>query len=286
SAIYIDRNGLINQKINKKAISPLEKVKEIVNTEYRKRRNDILNLTNDLKNYLIYSTFDTGVITVDAIHSSPKNRINAESIKTAQNKVKEYFEKLAISEHLGNEKNVLNNYFEQLSELLRIYSENRNNKELQLLYTLNSVQFKKINKILKKFEEFEQNSSNTFSTINKFLEVTNFFLKDSSKQLVFKEDTAEITFNALDKNNKKLLEYKDISHLSSGERQILILFSYVAFNSYDGRIFIIDEPELSLHIKWQEDFLEQLKSISPKSTQIILATHSPILVNNSRDKVK
>ncbi|WP_131811099.1 AAA family ATPase, partial [Aequorivita soesokkakensis] len=79
-------------------------------------------------------------------------------------------------------------------------------------------------------------------------------------------------------------KYKDIKFLSSGEQQILILFSYIAFNSQDGKIFIIDEPELSLHIKWQEDFLEKLDNITPKFTQLLLATHSPILANKKKNK--
>ncbi|MBA4155728.1 AAA family ATPase, partial [Flavobacterium sp.] len=94
----------------------------------------------------------------------------------------------------------------------------------------------------------------------------------------------ELTFNNLDKNGKAVTEYKDINYLSSGEQQILILFSYIAFNSQNGKIFIIDEPELSLHIKWQEDFLEKLEKITPKNTQLILATHSPILANKKKEK--
>ena len=65
-----------------------------------------------------------------------------------------------------------------------------------------------------------------------------------------------------------------------------MLFSYIAFNSSDGRVFIIDEPELSLHIKWQEEFLSQLEKITPKATQLILATHSPILVNKKKQKTR
>jgi predicted ATPase len=106
----------------------------------------------------------------------------------------------------------------------------------------------------------------------------------SAKKILFKEDTSEITFNNLDKNGSAVTKYKDIKFLSSGEQQILILFTYIAFNSTDGKIFIIDEPELSLHIKWQEDFLEKLEKITPDSTQLLLATHSPILANKKKDK--
>ena len=120
--------------------------------------------------------------------------------------------------------------------------------------------------------------------IDEYLDTLNFFLKDSSKRIVFKEDTSEIAFHTLDKQGNILLKNKDIRNLSSGEQQILILFSYIAFNKNEGRVFIIDEPELSLHIKWQEHFLEKLNIIRPEGTQLILATHSPILANKMRNK--
>lgn len=286
STEFAEGNLARSKKVIKSSKSPLDKVKEIVNTEYRVKKNDILNLTNQLKDYLIFSAFESGVITADALYPSSKNKISASVIKAAQDKVNDYFSRLEIKQYSETEKNVLNNYFHQLNELIRIFSENKDDSELQMLINLNSVQFRRINKILKKFEEFENSSSTTLVTINKFLSITNSFLKDSAKELVFKEDTAELTFNALDKNSKVIGEFKDLKYLSSGEQQILILFSYLAFNSNDGRIFIIDEPELSLHIKWQEEFLTELERISPKSTQIIVATHSPILVNKKREKVK
>lgn len=43
------------------------------------------------------------------------------------------------------------------------------------------------------------------------------------------------------------------------------------------QIFIIDEPELSLHLGWQEIFVKTIIDASP-DTQFILATHSPTIV--------
>jgi predicted ATP-binding protein involved in virulence len=43
-------------------------------------------------------------------------------------------------------------------------------------------------------------------------------------------------------------------------------------------IFIIDEPELSLHLAWQEIFVDSISKASPK-TQFILATHSPTIIS-------
>jgi predicted ATP-dependent endonuclease of OLD family len=42
-------------------------------------------------------------------------------------------------------------------------------------------------------------------------------------------------------------------------------------------VLIIDEPELSLHLKWQEMFVDAISEASP-DTQLILATHSPSII--------
>ncbi|MBK6481151.1 MAG: ATP-binding protein [Saprospiraceae bacterium] len=130
---------------------------------------------------------------------------------------------------------------------------------MKLLYGLNASQFVKVNKLLREFLKFDNDSSKALESINQYINTLNYFLKDSAKELLFNDEASELSFNTLDRNGKTITEYKDIKFLSSGEQQILILFSYIAFNSDDGRIFIIDEPELSLHIKWQEDFLDYLE---------------------------
>jgi predicted ATP-binding protein involved in virulence len=42
-------------------------------------------------------------------------------------------------------------------------------------------------------------------------------------------------------------------------------------------IFIVDEPELSLHIDWQEKFVDAIRKANP-NVQLILATHSPAII--------
>lgn len=280
--LYIEETvrGRIAQK--KGNTSPVEKVKEIVNTDYRKQKNEILNLTNRLKNHLILSAFD-GSITLDSVSSGIRYKLQLSQIEIAETRVSEYFqqfEKLMFSE---SEQKIIANYFSQLKTITKQFQENPKDENTRFLFGLNASQFRKINKLLKEFEKFEKESNKTLERINLYLKTLNYFFKDSSKELVFKEDTAEITFNTLDKKGNPLTRFRDIRFLSSGEQQILILFSYLAFNNEDGRLFIIDEPELSLHIKWQEDFLQSLELVTPKSTQVIIATHSPILVAKKKE---
>lgn len=66
----------------------------------------------------------------------------------------------------------------------------------------------------------------------------------------------------------------DCFKLSSGEKQVLILLTESLLQGGDPRIFIADEPELSLHIDWQSKILPSIRKLNPQA-QIIIATHSP-----------
>jgi predicted ATPase len=264
-------------------LSPLDRVKEIVNREYRRKKNSILNLTSNLKNHLMLSTF-AGSITIESFTSGIRHKLNITQIEGAEKRVNDYFQNFEKKPLNEEEQKTITNYFAQLKEITKQYQNKPDDETVKLLYGLNASQFVKVNKLLKEFEKFEADSNKALEQITTYIDTLNFFLKDSAKKLLFKEDTAELSFHTLDKNGNIITEFKDIKFLSSGEQQILILFSYIAFNSQDGKLFIIDEPELSLHIKWQEDFLDQLENITPKGTQLILATHSPILANKKREK--
>ncbi len=277
--------GKVINKSNTSTMLPHQRVKDILNTEYRKSKNIILNLTNNLKNQLMLSTFD-GSITIASVTLGIKQKLDIEQIQAAEDRVKAYFKKFERHSFPMSVQRMVASYFAKLKKITKEYQEKPDDPTTRLLYGLNANQFIKVNKLLKEFGIFELKSKQALEMINLFLDTINYFLKDSAKKLLFKEDTSEITFNTLDKNENVVIEHRDIKFLSSGEQQILILFTYMAFNSKDGRIFIIDEPELSLHIKWQQDFLDYLNKITPISTQLILATHSPILVSKKREKVK
>jgi len=54
------------------------------------------------------------------------------------------------------------------------------------------------------------------------------------------------------------------------------------FASDDEKIFILDEPDLSLHIEWQKQILSSMSMLAPNS-QFIVATHSPAMLMNDLD---
>jgi ABC-type transport system involved in cytochrome c biogenesis ATPase subunit len=74
------------------------------------------------------------------------------------------------------------------------------------------------------------------------------------------------------------------SQLSSGEQQILVLAYEVLFRSEPGTLVLIDEPELSLHVVWQDTFIDDISRMGAvRDLQFILATHSPSLIGGRED---
>lgn len=75
-----------------------------------------------------------------------------------------------------------------------------------------------------------------------------------------------------------------LSRLSSGEKEILVLFYNLLFENADGGILLVDEPEMSLHIVWQRMFIDDLKKIAVlRNLTVIIATHSPQIINGNRN---
>lgn len=74
--------------------------------------------------------------------------------------------------------------------------------------------------------------------------------------------------------------------LSSGERQLLLLLCSVLAARDESRLFIIDEPEISLNVKWQRRLLDTLlKFTAGTSMQFLVATHSIEMVAGHFDSV-
>jgi len=75
-----------------------------------------------------------------------------------------------------------------------------------------------------------------------------------------------------------------VSKLSSGEQNELVLFYELLFNTTSNSLILIDEPEVSLHISWQNSFIEDLKEIATLNKfEVVIATHSPDIISNNWD---
>lgn len=77
-----------------------------------------------------------------------------------------------------------------------------------------------------------------------------------------------------------------LEKLSSGEQHQLVLFFELLFELKSNSLILIDEPELSLHVAWQKQFIPDLQRIIDLNAfDVLLATHSPQLIGKWEDLV-
>lgn len=161
---------------------------------------------------------------------------------------------------------------------------------------LNSEEKNKIKNYLKKHkaEEISSKGYNYFLTkllqISKEQEVQeakiNLFRDVCNKYLVNKEfyfDNATLEYYFREKDEFKGEQRKvPIQKLSSGEKQIVAIFSMLYLEDDKDYIILFDEPELSLSIEWQRMILEDIYK-SNKCKLLIASTHSPFTFDNELD---
>lgn len=114
----------------------------------------------------------------------------------------------------------------------------------------------------------------TDESIKSFIKVANKYLV--KKEFIYDENNVEIS--VINKKSKKIVT---LENLSSGEKQLISLFSLLYLEE-ENYIVIFDEPELSLSIEWQEMLLPDMLK-SGKCSFLVAATHSPFIFNNELD---
>ena len=67
--------------------------------------------------------------------------------------------------------------------------------------------------------------------------------------------------------------------LSSGEKQLLVILLTVLLEEEKPYVLLMDEPEISLHVEWQQKLVDNIRMLNPHA-QIILTTHSPAVIMN------
>ena len=102
--------------------------------------------------------------------------------------------------------------------------------------------------------------------------------KFKMKEIVFNKDTG---FNFKTKYSDAIIKPQ---FLSSGEQHEIVMLYDLIFNTSNDTLILIDEPELSLHIEWQINYVDELLDIIKNAGfYSVLATHSPQIINDNWD---
>ncbi|MBQ0095308.1 MAG: ATP-binding protein [Bacteroidetes bacterium] len=102
----------------------------------------------------------------------------------------------------------------------------------------------------------------------RFMDYMDELFIDTGKKI--DRSSNEIQF---DQFGNKLLPYS----LSSGEKQLLVVMLTTLVQDSAPCVLLMDEPEISLHIEWQQQLISRVRSLNP-NVQIIMTTHSPALI--------
>lgn len=246
-------------------------VENLIKTCFLEYSQKVDLISSNLKNKLIYSSFDIiqpnqsiGLqIDTKLNLSSRKERIIQASknfeIPELETKIIQYFEELdAIQKKLQKD---------QLSKK----SKEPSKEFLELIgqWFINSPQLQRIDNIISLYEVAQNEMISEYNSFSKFEFLANKYFSESGKKLSIKKNG----LLEIELPNKKI---STIYRLSSGEKQIIVMLAQLVFGT-KRKVFIIDEPELSLHLGWQEIFVQTILEASPE-TQFILATHSPTIV--------
>lgn len=273
SEYYLDRGAKLTRVKDKKPRSPVRKVQEVAREKYAAYREQIYALNEELKTKLVISAFRNPAFTATKVGNA--KRVSQEDIEKLEKKVT-----TTVSTSLGLTQAVaqISKYFLSAKQMAGYISEDES------LSAFFWSQYKQIDDFAEAFDEYERAAAEAFEALGSFLRAVNFFFADSRKSIGFNEQDGSLAFRFLDEKSQSSGSYISLDRLSSGEVQIITLLSFLAFISGSDKVFVVDEPELSLHPKWQEHFLDAVLSQAPKGTQIILATHSPEIVAKHRER--
>ncbi len=243
---YIEYKKVANFKIDeyKKVISSTKFKKDF----YEFLQNDLIKIKTVFQNVKI---FDDNLIFFNFENTQMTPEELQEILKVAL--ISTFDQRLQPYEAVKK----LNN--EVLTELdLEIYLL----QERYLEYQLN-IGKKAIKALSLKLSVNDINYKNNLflDTIDRLFKATQKEIDRNESKLIFKSGTQVLT------------PYM----LSSGEKQLIIILLTALLQEDKHCIFIMDEPEISLHTDWQEELIENIRNLN-NNAQIILATHSPSMV--------
>ena len=166
------------------------------------------------------------------------------------------------------------------SAIQEISDKQRQLEEFGLSDTLpktGEIQFEDENaKVLQTFVEDSRQKLEVFDDIlgrlNSFHQILQRLLFPN-KKIVFSQKTG-FYFTTIDTNEEIPLRL-----LSSGEQHQIVMWYELLFKAPKQSLILIDEPEISLHVSWQDSFIKNLLEILKiQDINVIVATHSPQII--------
>lgn len=278
-----DGNVAIESPNTRRAIirevqDPISRVEAVTQEKFNSHRVFLKKRNEDLTRDIVMLLFKTP----KKLFGSTKT---PQSVSTQQiERVQERLARLPYFQEISGAKNQLDEYFEFAMASGRVGSSkspaDHHRSAIQMLFR--EFEWHRISGLAQMLEKYDKEVARAYVGLENFLSEINKFLGDSGKEVFYSEAKASLRFRL---RGQPDAQGRPISELSSGEKQIVTILTYLAFMAGDQSTFIVDEPELSLHLAWQSQLVASLMALKPKTCQLVLATHSPEIVGPYRESV-
>lgn len=160
----------------------------------------------------------------------------------------------------------LKEYIKHIGEAVKLIAKGKQLDTKQIISVISSW---RIHRVVQQWSEMNESLKKIYEPRDTFLETVNGMLQ---RKNLFLNEKNELTVKT--ESGKTF----PLTQLSSGEKQLLIILGEALLQEKASWIYIADEPELSLHVTWQEQLIKSLRKINPNA-QILFATHSPDIVS-------
>lgn len=115
---------------------------------------------------------------------------------------------------------------------------------------------------------YPERAAQISTRIDKFFKLVDSLFVETGKRVLIQPTTNTLVFDMSGHTTIPL------DRLSSGEKQLLLILTTIFLQEEKPAIMLLDEPEISLHITWQEKLITVLRELNP-NCQLIMTTHSP-----------
>lgn len=274
---YIFRRKFFNQIEKYEGVDKaLADIKEKLYKKVRKNAQKIQELNREFQEKVLIEIMKFEDKSVSDLLSDKFDLENElDDLNNRRKKFDEIFQSLKVPDL----EETFDNVFDKAKNMLAEISD-ANDNDLKRFFKLliDWIRLKnKLNDIDKMYEvgkEFSSDITMLNLPFKRLKDSLNLFFSETKKEVdITGEGDLKIKIKTGASKTNSIFE------LSSGEKQLVILFSQLAL-AQDSKIFIVDEPELSLHLTWQEKFVDALQTACPEM-QFILATHAPAIVNKN-----
>lgn len=237
-----------------------------ITVKYRSFRDSLLRLRKEFESDELLNELASKIST--DINSQDEKSLADHTINASIIAIRKKSSKIAISTFRQERNYSLISTFDvpTKTENVSTLDQQLEKLESEYAYYLSDLS-KQLNDIIKSVGKVErEDMQRIYAQNDLFIEIVNHAFANTKKFVDTEQSKLQF------KLEKEVLD--DNKKLSSGEKQFLIIMLTVLLQRKEESILIMDEPEISMHIDWQRELLNNLKKLNP-NCQIILATHSP-----------